>query len=443
MERERVEILKYLLENHVLAPSASALSKEIKREDKHLFTDRLDTAKDSTILRAWNAIKSAYNISDYTLTHLPLFWDLSSRMAEQLTQDDFVNLCNRRYSKIKDAAVKAQLRDIEKESVLDYCCVLALFIAKVSRHNPNECKNSSALIEVLQLVDGILQQHFPEGLGGHSIAIDFLSQAKNKKMLGWSAVFTMVGRVICFYTNPLILDQMMEEDFAPLSIEDDSWWADTDADNETTTLWHLSAIAEDSGIYNVWQWTIQRALVPTRQDCKAQRWGFFRNYATMRCVELENNKIVRWNYYDFSLQQTQETTTLELIINDTLGDTRGVILPQTLQPVKKDSIWGQWIGKQDRQQIDQIETEAFLQAFGVEGTDMEVVDVTMSRDLCILHIKCGNNGLRMAHLKIDKYPNLHSISVWDSVDILRGADGNLYAWWEKPNIRICLPKEAL
>ncbi len=72
---------------------------------------------------------------------------------------------------------------------------------------------------------------------------------------------------------------------------------------------------------------------------------------------------------------------------------------------------------------------------------MEVVDVTMSRDLCTLHIKCGNNGLRMAHLKIDKYPNLHSISVWDDVHILRSlADGNLYAWWVDINIRIPLPQ---
>lgn len=117
-------------------------------------------------------------------------------------------------------------------------------------------------------------------------------------------------------------------------------------------------------------------------------------------------------------------------------------MPSRLQQVTDDSVWIKWIARQNEQQMEQTESEAFLQTLGVEETEMEVVDVTMSRYLCTLHIKCGNNGLRMVQLKIDKYPGLRSISVWDDVYILRGlADGNLYVWWESPNIRICLPQE--
>ena len=225
------DILLYLRNHNILAPTPSQLTKELGRSDKHLLNDRLDNAKENSkaVAGLWEAIKTTYNISEYTLSHLPIFWELSSQLAEQLTPDDFISLCNRKLSAIKDNSIKAQLRSIYKESVLDYGYVLALFITKVTKHDPNQQKDSSALIEVLQLADGILLQKYPEGTGGHSMAADILSQAKAKKMPGWSSIFIPIGRVICNYTHPLFLDQMATADFAPLPIGDDSWWVEPSA----------------------------------------------------------------------------------------------------------------------------------------------------------------------------------------------------------------------
>lgn len=435
---KRREILIYLRDNAVLAPTCSWLAREIGLTTKQQVGNRLETESDGTIDGIWKRICYNYNISDFTLDNLPTMWEWSDKMAAQLTTENFLALCEGKWSVVKNAEMKLFLRSLCNESSLDYCYTLALFYAKVAQYDPNRNKTSQAFIEVLRQVDAVLYSHFPEAEMVHRIAQDYCHQAETTKFVGWCLLMNFVGHVICLYTHPEHFNEIVKEQTALMPFGESSWWVEPNASAEAATLWHLCPLQENGGIYEVWKMEVSARQQVRAEQCQYQRWTFLSTYDMVRCMAMEDGKVTRYGYYFYQLEDTADQMMLHLQFNSGLSGKQQYPQPAELVRVRENSVWGEWIKRQDRDQLEDVEIYLAQVAAGIEESDYEVTDVHLTRNKCTLFLKHQEGkGLEKVELNVEDYCHLRYISVWDDVKIMRSkADGQLYAFWQDPEIRI-------
>lgn len=420
------QVLQWAIKEHFFAPSDTQLAKEMKITGKMLFSRFLDNAtRPETNDKLWDQIAHTYNMSDVEITYLLEIWQLSDLMTEQLNVDAFLPLVQRKRVSLSEE-VRTRLRALYKEDPLIYGYALALFYTKVRGYNPNDKKEKS-FVEIIQQVDALLQPIYPDQLAAHKVALDSIQTAQDLKLYGWCNLMLQLGRIICYYTHPLYLDNRIEIDFKPMPWESRSYWIDAHANETETTIWVLEQI-EESGIYEVLQIHAKQGEPLKEENCTYQRWGFFREYDSIRCGEPNGKKMLHSAFYDYDLDG--ENMRIELELRKDLSSKSPIVLPLQMVDIHSHSVWYQWLQEQDKDEIDVIFYQKSIHAIGFEDTDQEVVDVIMSRNSCVLMVKQEGKGLSQYTIKLDKYPSVKQISVWDDVDIFRGiGDGKLYAYW--------------
>ena len=316
--------------------------------------------------------------------------------------------------------------------MVDYCFALALFYAKICGYDANSAKDSHVLIEVLQQVDALLHRKYPEGVIAHVLAQEYIHKAKKTKLLGWTMLMNFIGYVIAYYTHPHFIDQMQEEEFPPIDLEETTWWKEVNADD---CLWRLTRTNESNGLYNVIA-VKPRANQPiTKEDCCIYIIGFQAHYESLQLHKpvQGKNSLVSYFHYAFSADKQQ----LRLELNRELSGKEPLVMPEALHRVSEDELAGYGISAVMQERLDDIESELNLTHQGIEDTDMKVVDVTMTRNSCTLHIQQSNNGIKDVRIEISEDSSLHNVTVWDPVYILRDrTDGSYYAFWDTANIRV-------
>ncbi|MCQ2342791.1 MAG: hypothetical protein MJZ75_04795 [Paludibacteraceae bacterium] len=438
---EKINILSYLLDNNILSPTPSRVAKEIGLSDKKLLYGRLTTqaVREETVNDIWKRILYNYNISEYTLLHLPNLWNLSNQMAETLAIENFIDLCQSKLDSIKDNQLKDNLRVLKRESLLDYFYVLGLFYAKVSGYNVNTAKNSQMMIEILLQIDVLLHKKYPEGEIAHQVVQEYISKAERAKFLGWTLLMLFAGYVIGCYTHPLFINQMHNEKFPPIELDPVTWWQEPDATDEQVTLWRMSNIDECCSIYNVIVIKANRNRTITPEDCVTYRIGFQSPFGWLQLGQNVGDKKTIVSFYFYQL--TDDNQTLSMTAYKTLSGKKPLPMPAQLKRIDPKLLCNYGIQPNNYDNINAIERTLNMANQGIEDTNMNVVDVTITRNSCTLHIQQNNNGIKSVRLDISEDSTLRHITVWDEVCIIREkATNKLYAWWEQANIRIGLPE---
>ena len=159
-----------------------------------------------------------------------------------------------------------------------------------------------------------------------------------------------------------------------------------------------------------------------------QRWGFMEKYRMVRVVSPQGAKLAHHGYYSY--QMNEEQTELALQELSYMPSSAPWTLPQKMYQVSTNSIWSEWIEKYGKEIETRLTTET-IKAMGLEDTDYEVKDITMSRHQCVLTVLLPHKPLQTVVLNMDKHPVLKNVTVWDEVHLRRGiADGKLYACCE-------------
>jgi len=445
------DILLYLLDNNILAPSKSYLSKQLGRSDKHLINDRLVKAKESdkAFVRLWDKLCFLFGISEYTLFRLPDIWEWSSRLVEQQKLSDFKDLYEHNWSCIKDRDLAEQLMDLYKDSIVDYNYVVGLFYTKMQakeqsnlrRLDPNAKKDSSVLIEMLQQIDAILYQQYPEATAAHKVALDYIAQDKEYKMVGWCHLMVGVGRVISYYTHPMFLDQSISNDYQEMPFGEITTWTEENPNTEATKIWYVKQINGKGGVYNVMEINAQRDLKINENDCSFQRWAFTPQYDLVRCIEPQGDKVIRSSYFNYKYEPLEDGDKLHLQVNEEFLGKNPIDLPRVLKRIYVNDKWANWVEAQSSE-LNQILYDLAVQGIGFEQTSYKVSDIVLSRKTCTIIIKSDRNEVYRVSFDIEKYQYLKEISIWDEAFIFRGKlDGAMYAYWDSPRISIKLPDD--
>ena len=237
----------------------------------------------------------------------------------------------------------------------------------------------------------------------------------------------MVGRVICYYAHPLYMGEESAEQFLPQLWEGKQWWIADDG-NDTYRLWLMNQLCEGVAIYDALQIPLLSGGAPRMSEAVHQRWGFMEKYRMVRVVSPQGAKLAHHGYYSY--QMNEEQTELALQELSYMPSSAPWTLPQKMYQVSTNSIWSEWIEKYGKEIETRLTTET-IKAMGLEDTDYEVKDITMSRHQCVLTVLLPHKPLQTVVLNMDKHPVLKNVTVWDEVHLRRGiADGKLYACWE-------------
>ena len=416
------EILQELMTQNFFASSSTRVASELNINGKMVFSRLAQgTAGERSIDRLWEQILHYYNLTESRLLIMPEIVALSDILAAHYQAEQLPELLQPN----GDTLPKAER--IHRYDPLAYCYSLALFYTKAQHLAPDADGSSDVLIEILQQVDALLQRHFPDAHTAHVIATDSITQAREIRIGGWCHLMNMVGRVICYYAHPLYMDEQFAEQFQPQPWKGTQWWV-SDDDDKKHRLWLMAPVEEDVAIYDVLQIPVVLYGAPEMDEVIYQRWGFMGKYGMVRVVSPNGAKFERHGYYVYQIDEEQGEMALQELPD--MPSHMPWHLPEKMRQVNRNSIWAKWVEQYGAEIEERLATEA-VKAMGLESTDYEVRDVTMSRHQCVLTVRLPHEPLQTIVLKIDKHPILKNLTTWDDVCLMRGiADGKLYACWE-------------
>ncbi len=416
------EILQDLMAQNFFASSSTRVATELGINGKMVFSRLAQgTAGERAVDNLWEQILHAYNLTESRLFMMPEIVQLADKLAMQYHAEQLPELLQ------PDGNICPEAESIYRYDPLAYCYALALFYTKAQQMAPNADGSSDVLIEILQQVDALLLRHLPDAHIAHPVAKDSLTQAKNMRFGGWCHLMNMVGRVICYYAHPLYMGEESAEQFLPQLWEGKQWWIADDG-NDTYRLWLMNQLCEGVAIYDALQIPLLSGGAPRMSEAVHQRWGFMEKYRMVRVVSPQGAKLAHHGYYSY--QMNEEQTELALQELSYMPSSAPWTLPQKMYQVSTNSIWSEWIEKYGKEIETRLTTET-IKAMGLEDTDYEVKDITMSRHQCVLTVLLPHKPLQTVVLNMDKHPVLKNVTVWDEVHLRRGiADGKLYACWE-------------
>lgn len=415
------EILQELMAQNFFASSSTRVASELGISGKMVFSRLAQgTAGERSIDRLWEQILHSYNLTEARLLIMPEIVELSDILAAHYQAEQLPELLQPNGSTLPEA------ERMHRYDPLAYCYSLALFYTKAQHSAPNADGSSEVLIEILQQVDALLQRHFPDAHTAHAVAADSILMAREMHIGGWCHLMNTVGRVLCFYAHPFYMDEQFAEQFQPQPWQREQWWIADEGDNKYR-LWLMVPVEEDVAIYDVLQIPVTLCGAPEMSEAVYQRWGFMGKYGIARVVSPQGAKLAHHGYYNFQINEDQKEMTLQELSDMPSG--MPWPLPEKMRQVD-NSIWAEWIERYGAEIEERLATEA-AKAMGLEDTDYEVRDVTMSRHQCVLTVRLPHEPLQTIVLNMDKHPILKNITVWDDVSLMRGtADGKLYARWE-------------
>ena len=416
------EILQELMAQNFFASSSTRIATELGINGKMVFSRLAQgTAGERAAENLWEQILHTYNLTDSRLLIMPEIIQLADRMVAHYRAEQLPELLQ------PDGKTLPEAERINSYDPLAYCYALALFYAKAQQMAPKADGSSDVLIEILQQVDALLLRHLPDAHTAHAVAADSLTQARNMRIGGWCHLMNMVGRVICHYAHPLYMGEESAEQFQPQVWEGDQWWVSEDG-GKRYRLWLMVQLNEGVAIYDVLQVPVSLCGAPEMSEAVYQRWGFMEKYGIVRVVSPEGAKLVHHGYYSFHIDEEKNEMALEQLPN--MPSNAPWPLPKMMYQVSLYSIWTEWIETYAEEIEARLATET-IKAMGLEDTDYEVKDITMSRHQCVLTVRLPHKPLQTIALDMDKHPVLKNVTVWDEVLLMRGiADGKLYAYWE-------------
>lgn len=434
MSTAQFQALSTILQINFLMPNCSKLATMLGLNGRMILS-RMQQGQigEKAFDHLWGSIKETYKIDEDMLLSIPELWELAEQMAKEVKKEQFVHLVQHRHMNEVPKDIRTRLDALYKEDYLVYSYALALFFAKVSDCDPNQMKNSLAIVEVVQQVDAELYKHYKEEYTAHKVAMDIMVLSQELHAVGWFELMHTVGTLICYYTHPLYIGERVAKDFKEMPFGEVSYWVAQDADSEHTTIWLLEQMDEDSGIYNVLQIEADSGDAIDASQCVFQRWGFFREEDTMRCAIPKNTKMLKSAYYE--VDWDEETEQLKLDFLKHRSSKKPIMLPKTLVKITEDSPWQEWINNNE-EDIDDIFSTKICLAFEMVDTDWEVTDVTQSRQSLTIHAQ-NEQEKKTFTIDMDQYPSLKHITPWDEVDIFRMSDnGKLCAYWLESGIKV-------
>lgn len=416
------EILQDLMAQNFFASSSTRIATELGVNGKMVFSRLAQgTAGERAVDNLWEQILHAYNLTESRLLMMPEIMQLADKLVAHYRAEQLPELLQ------PDGNICSEAESIYRYDPLAYCYALALFYTKAQQMAPKADGSSDVLIEILQQVDALLLRHLPDAHMAHSVAADSLTQAKNMRIGGWCHLMNMVGRVICYYAHPLYMGEESAEQFLPQLWEGKQWWISDDGE-DTHRFWLMNQLYEGAAIYDALQIPVTSSGIPEMSKAVHQRWGFMEKYGMVRVVSPQGAILVHHGYYNYQLNEEQTELALQEL-SDMLSSAPWT-LPSKMYQVSTDSIWEKWIEKYGKEIETRLATET-IKAMGLEDTDYEVKDITMSRHQCVLTVRLPHKTTQTIVLDIDKHPFIKNITVWDEVILMRGiADGKLYARWE-------------
>ena len=416
------EILQELMAQNFFASSSTRIATELGINGKMVFSRLAQgTAGERAVDNLWKQILHAYNLTESRLFMMPEIVQLADKLAMQYHAEQLPELLQ------PNGNICPEAESIYRYDPLAYCYALALFYTKAQQMAPNADGSSDVLIEIVQQVDALLLRHLPDAHMAHSVAADSLTQAKNMRFGGWCHLMNMVGRVICYYAHPLYMGEESAEQFLPQLWDGKRWWIADDG-NDTYRLWLMNQFNEGVAIYDALQIPMTLCGAPEMSEAVYQRWGFMERYGIVRVVSPDGLKLAHHGYYSFHFDEEKNEMALQELSD--MPSSAPWPLPEKIRLADTDFLWTEWIETYGAEIEARLATEA-IKAIGLEETDYEVKDITISRHQCVLIVRLPHKPLQTIVLNIAKHPVLKNITVWDEVILMRGiADGKLYAHWE-------------
>lgn len=433
---EKAEVLKILIEQKFFAPSTTQLAHELGLTGKMVFNRIVTgTAKDRATNTLWLQLIYNYGLSEDIMYILPNMLALSDRMSETVPAEEFVSLAKCQY-KSTPVHIQTELKAIYQQNILAYCYTIVLFYMKAYRYDPTQDKCSETLTEVMQQIDSLLWLVYPEISMAHRIATDSIVQGRTMNIRGWCAVMLHIGRVVCYYTHPVYMEQIGNMAYQALPFEKSSWWIEKNGSSDETTIWLLEQMEDNIGVYNVLQIRAQIGEKLQKENCQYQRWGFIGQYDLLRIVVPSGSQLKMSGYYTYHVDEKGNAIQTDFLPQMSVEN--AIRVPQTLVKVTNDSVWMKWINEQDRNDIYNVLSHLAIDAIKLTPTDYSVIDVIQSRHHVTICMQQEKKTIERVVLLYDRYASLKQISVWDKITIYRGiADGIIYAYWNENNI--CIP----
>ena len=435
-DMEKSEILKILIEQKFFAPSTTQLAQELGITGKMVFNRIIaGTAKARAIDNLWSQLVYNYGLTEDIMYLLPDMLALSDRMAKDVSIDEFAGLAKCRYSSLLQP-IPERLHAIYQQNILAYCYTIVIFYMKTKGYDPTVDKHSETLTEVMQQIDSLLFRIYPEMTIAHRIATDSIVQGRTMNIRGWCSVMIHIGRVVCYYTHPVYMEQIGNMVYQALPFEKSSWWIENNENIDETIIWLLEQMEDGMGVYNVLQIKAKSGEKISKENCKYQRWGFIGVYDLLRIVVPSGNQLKKSSYYSYHVDDNDGIIQTEFLPQMSVEN--AIRIPQSLIKVPNNSIWMKWINEQDKNEIYDIFSRLALDAIKLASTNYSIVDIIQSRHHVTICMRKGSDPIERVALSYDRYISLKQISVWDKVTIYRGiADGIIYAYWNETNI--CIP----
>ena len=416
------EILQELMAQNFFASSSTRVATELGTRSKMVFSRLAQgTAGERAVDNLWDQILHAYNVTEGRLMIMPEILRLADLLVAFYRAEQLPELLQ------PDINTNEMAERMNRYDPLAYCYALALFYTKARGMTPDADGSSDVLIEVLQQVDALLQRHLPDAQTAHAVAADSLTQARNMRIGGWCHLMNMVGRVICYYAHPLCMGEESAWQFQPQVWKGNQWWVAHEGDGGYM-LWLMVQSTEGVAIYDALQIPVTSGGAPEMGEAVFQRWGFMERYGIVRVVSPESAKLAHHGYYDYQINEDKNELVLQALSD--MPSCAPWPLPEKMRQADADFLGTEWIEKHSDEIEELLATEA-IKAVGLEETDYEVKDVTMSRHQCVLTVRLPGKTPETIVLDIANHPVLKNVTVWDDVILMRGiADGKLYAIWE-------------
>lgn len=435
------EVLQKLVKLNFFAPNKSMMIKELGRKDKNILYRRLSEDSvigDKALKSICESICHTYGLSEITFLGIPYLWDDAKMMSERMPNADFIALVNKDLSEV-DKSLLHPMSILVKELSLEYYYTLALFYAFTHNLDPNN-KKEDVIYEAIKNVDCILRQHFPENISAHLVAEEFCAQLQASRKLGWCNLMIMLGKVIGCYSDLNFALNISYQEGRIMSFPYISWWVADNADEaDHAKIYGVKLSDEKSAVYNMFVFDAKYDEGICEESCTFYRGIFYEEYKSLYCVQVDNNKIVKFGLYEYELVEKDSDTWLNLKANDSFAKEKHLQMPSTLHLLMENTKWGKWLDSVDSNVFHRISVDLIHQAQGMDKTNYELNNILLSLKSCMLVIGIPGYPSASYVLTYEEYPSLREISVWDTVEILqRQQDQMLYAVWSDKGIHIPL-----
>lgn len=459
----REDILKFLIEYQLFAPSVSAFATRLVYNNRvkiyRLVNGKIK--KVETIDQIWNNVCENLGVSGERLVEMAVIaerakWFLnltddypfdkkdslwSERILRAFVDKDYTSLPKSFVNEILPL-----LEDLKKDNEEVFFSMLMLFYVKANKLNPYKLSFTDTLAKLIIHLNEYFHSLHPENNVAYT-AIQALTANKILENISpclWGLVENPT-LILQYYADPLFINSVLRMGTVFTEWDDISYWHASGADfRKGQSVWMFMCRESDSiyhGSYIVQEFEIGKdneTFIP-RKLCSILFWNKedededYDSIIQISNLISSDNDVCKFSYglYKYC-EESQEIQ----IVFDTEDDNI-YQLPDCLKRIrigypykeKGEKIWSHFIKKFDDGEARTIFSKNLCDTLNVEYLDDEykILDVNISRKYFSLLIK-QNNQPSVYRIPIDAYAFLKGLSVFEEVTVCRHTQQLCIEW---------------